>query len=316
MGISIHAPRTGSDPNAPAKLPTAPISIHAPRTGSDARRLFGFAAAAISIHAPRTGSDQGYRRAWRRVQANFNPRSPHGERRFSTPEGVAPLEFQSTLPARGATPEKLPALICAKNFNPRSPHGERRYSVAPASKRTHFNPRSPHGERRAGRSDRRPDRPISIHAPRTGSDTPPRPRCRCCCHFNPRSPHGERRFFKRPCSNFPSISIHAPRTGSDWFDTIQDCIRKVFQSTLPARGATRWKKSAQNPQKHFNPRSPHGERPCDVLATYWESLFQSTLPARGATPTAKMYEAEMQIFQSTLPARGATLRGTNVCGMT
>ena len=78
--ISIHAPRTGSDPNAPAKLPTAPISIHAPRTGSDARRLFGFAAAAISIHAPRTGSDQGYRRAWRRVQANFNPRSPHGER--------------------------------------------------------------------------------------------------------------------------------------------------------------------------------------------------------------------------------------------
>ena len=33
----------------------------------------------ISIHAPRTGSDR-YLRGWTKLQLNFNPRSPHGER--------------------------------------------------------------------------------------------------------------------------------------------------------------------------------------------------------------------------------------------
>ena len=55
-------------------------------------------------------------------------------------------------------------------------------------------------------------------------------------YFNPRSPHGE-----RPLT--PSISAR----------------KRVFQSTLPARGATA---SAAHPHSHinFNPRSPHGER--------------------------------------------------------
>ena len=57
------------------------ISIHAPRTGSDVRRKDGVTYdVLISIHAPRTGSD----RAILPLQGqgkNFNPRSPHGERR-------------------------------------------------------------------------------------------------------------------------------------------------------------------------------------------------------------------------------------------
>ena len=79
-----------------------PISIHAPRTGSDFRLLIPDGYAEISIHAPRTGSDD-FRHPPERAEADFNPRSPHGERpicRAPDPAGPA-------------------------YFNPRSPHGER-----------------------------------------------------------------------------------------------------------------------------------------------------------------------------------------------
>ena len=78
---------------------------------------------------------------------------------------------------------------------------------------------------------------ISIHAPRGGSDdglfaVP--------CHFR--------------------ISIHAPRGGSDYFSAISIVARVVFQSTLPAGGATGRFVLLHHPLTHFNPRSPRGER--------------------------------------------------------
>ena len=172
LAISIHAPRTGSDPlMGIATASVNAISIHAPRTGSDG--TFSSAAgrvASISIHAPRTGSD---------FKASPSPAMP---------------VFQSTLPARGATgffhcgAWYIPISIHAPrtgsdktaqlsaelgnvisihaprtgsdsdaslrqavvpNFNPRSPHGERRGACALAPRENHFNPRSPHGERRS-----------------------------------------------------------------------------------------------------------------------------------------------------------------------
>ena len=56
----------------------------------------------ISIHAPRRGSDFFADYMWAGVR-NFNPRSPQGERqsRQGIPDAVN--EFQSTLPAWGAT---------------------------------------------------------------------------------------------------------------------------------------------------------------------------------------------------------------------
>ena len=79
------------------------ISTHAPRTGSDTQALYPYQRQGqISTHAPRTGSDNpNNRRALHPY--NFNPRSPHGERRISA--GL---------------------LSSAQDFNPRSPHGERR----------------------------------------------------------------------------------------------------------------------------------------------------------------------------------------------
>ena len=78
----------------------------------------------ISIHAPCTGSDLLFSgRA--PVLIYFNPRSLHGERRrFSECVSLLHL-FQSTLPARGATAQRIHRMLTATHFNPRSLHGER-----------------------------------------------------------------------------------------------------------------------------------------------------------------------------------------------
>ena len=101
----------------------APISIHAPRTGSDAVAHGWSHGRKISIHAPRTGSDPPAMFS-RRFPRDFNPRSPHGERRLSR------------------RPDSR-----TSHFNPRSPHGERHQPGHDARHTGHFNPRSPHGER-------------------------------------------------------------------------------------------------------------------------------------------------------------------------
>ena len=123
--------------------------------------------------------------------------------------------------------------------------------------------------------------------------------------FNPRSPHGERRIGAGLWGQTPEISIHAPRTGSDDKPAAKKPAAAKFQSTLPARGATRTPRSGWPPPCNFNPRSPHGERQDQKRTRGRFSRFQSTLPARGATISAAQAGA-MYAFQSTLPARGAT----------
>ena len=149
------------------------------------------------------------------------------------------LKFQSTLPVGGATPPLWQSCRPASYFNPRSPWGERLNSGPHFTRDTNFNPRSPWGERPGGApeaglvlqisihaprggSDSQPrpvrvrPQPISIHAPRGGSDQfrPPLPSAQR--YFNPRSPWGERHFWTKPSTQF-----------------------SAFQSTLPVGGATR-----------------------------------------------------------------------------
>ena len=81
LGISIHAPRAGSDNmDRRGAACLSNISIHAPRAGSDDDYpTVTMAADGISIHAPRAGSDcNGC--GWNIPPRNFNPRSPCGER--------------------------------------------------------------------------------------------------------------------------------------------------------------------------------------------------------------------------------------------
>ena len=66
----------------------------------------------------------GYR--VRKAGADFNPRSPHGERPGFKALNVSKFIFQPTLPARGATGLAKFAPGFVFHFNPRSPHGERR----------------------------------------------------------------------------------------------------------------------------------------------------------------------------------------------
>ena len=164
-----------------------------PAGGATMSKMEGAISAHISIHAPRGGSDCGVGQVCA-ARKNFNPRSPRGER----PIGCFALStmpiFQSTLPAGGATTACPSPAWPHRYFNPRSPRGERPLSLStclilfqvfqstlPAGGATlcptpievsssYFNPRSPRGERPDRRKAKGDRGPISIHAPRGGSD--------------------------------------------------------------------------------------------------------------------------------------------------
>ena len=192
------------------------------------------------------------------------------------------MEFQSTLPVWGAT-----GMV----------------QLSPLSL-NYFNPRSPCGERRHGRRDHRRVQPISIHAPRVGSDSR----------------------YLVPCRD-PDISIHAPRVGSDprrnwalpspeYFNPRSPCgerlpsltpsgAQHIFQSTLPVWGATVCSGVQHHGDLDFNPRSPCGERRGRPPISFPLAGFQSTLPVWGATHSG-CYIPHRPQFQSTLPVWGAT----------
>ena len=100
---------------------------------------------------------------------------------------------------------------------------------------------------------------ISIHAPRTGSDACGRCRNARMDYFNPRSPHGERRQEAIDAIMRYIFQSTLPARGATASPPTSTPIT-TFQSTLPARGATWTEKRLQSAKEHFNPRSPHGER--------------------------------------------------------
>ena len=65
--------------------------------------------------------------------------------------------------------------------------------------------------------------------------------------------------------------------------------REKFQSTLPTRGETLFLPPGYVYGFHFNPLSPHGERPGrDGKLGAYAGRFQSTLPTRGETPSGSI----------------------------
>ena len=125
-------------------------------------------------------------------------------------------EFQSTLPVRGATLKVFSTQYQAFSFQ----------STLPVRGATQI------------LSILMSIFPISIHAPRAGSDLEQTVLRLAHRHFNPRSPCGERPLYGNPRGRERAISIHAPRAGSDSvvFFVLIAILR--FQSTLPVRGAT------------------------------------------------------------------------------
>ena len=79
-----------------------------------------------------------------------------------------------------------------------------------------------------------------------------------------------------------AISTHAPRTGSDGVLVQVEINIRHFNPRSP-HGERRVNPRSCKYRPHFNPRSPHGERPCTQRMKKRFPTFQPTLPARGAT---------------------------------
>ena len=215
------------------------ISIHAPRAGSDAHG--STAETSTSDFNPRSpcGERPSRRGQWLRVRY-FNPRSPCGERRRPGVRMQCAVVISIHAPRAGS--DQM-AICRSSRESVISIHAPRAGSdQAPrriCSSWQYFNPRSPCGERRSTQKPAQNHQDISIHAPRAGSDHR-RPCVALHRHeFQSTLPvRGatvralESALYRKP------ISIHAPRAGSD-FSFIRSDIGIVgFQSTLPVRGAT------------------------------------------------------------------------------
>ena len=207
----------GSDAFGFALFRSWGISIHAPRVGSDLGLLdeiwwvnkflstlpaWGATITTFAIIAGR--------------KPDFYPRSPRGERLYAAASTAAIKPFLSTLPAWGATHAVRRVHGSVENFYPRSPRGERPRSCGQAANNAVFLSTLPAwGATGEGVAVNLGTDVISIHAPRVGSDRPadeseqdalqflstlPAWGATHCgklsgaqsCDFYPRSPRGER----------------------------------------------------------------------------------------------------------------------------
>ena len=148
MYFNPRPPRGGRQCNNDWRVCHRRISIHAPREGGDYIFAANNKTGAISIHAPREGGD------W-----------------AETPNLLTTFIFQSTPPARGATPDH------------QAGHQHQNISI--------------HAPREGGDADAGKVRVtvafISIHAPREGGDGFRLDNFDNLYNFNPRPPRGGRR---------------------------------------------------------------------------------------------------------------------------
>ena len=175
--------------------------------------------------------------AWSPGRRDFNPRSPCGERLRTARLCKRPGRFQSTLPVWGATGGRQGIVYHENNFNPRSPCGERLPSLGgagllspfqstlpvwgatrtpfPKLRMTIFQSTLPVRGATVGQGEHQGVLPISIHAPRVGSD-------------RPRHPSGSRRIeFQSTLPVWGATCVGA-----------RYLLFPQFQSTLPVWGAT------------------------------------------------------------------------------
>ena len=216
-------------------------------------------------------------------------------RSASTPTSTY-SEFQSTHPARGAT---APFLFRCDSPSisihaPREGCDSAIHSTAAMI--VNFNPRTPRGVRLyiSGRAPRY----ISNFNPRT----PRGVRLRtvsgegvCIGNFNPRTPRGVRLDYLNEFNRWIEFQSTHPARGATRKAGVCMGYELIFQSTHPARGATTAPMLTRCPLKI----SIHAPREgCDGFnrtsaPTVFQ--FQSTHPARGATPHRRQFQAYQRI---------------------
>ena len=148
-------------------------------------------------------------------------------------------------------------------------------------------------------------------------------------HFNPRSPRGERRGPAGAQNVAQAISIHAPHAGSDQYPVENGAPEKVFQSTLPTRGATELVTEVRA-QIFISIHAPHAGSDTDCQNFAIDIIISIHAPHAGSdanrqtsalippyfNPRSPRGERQAfkgaweiaEQFQSTLPTRGATKR--------
>ena len=214
--------------------------------------------------------------------ANFNPLSPHGERRNRRPAPADSCHFNPLSP-HGERPIlhlASPFLFC--NFNPLSPHGERHIKIVYVWDGYSFQSTLPAWGETALIDALKMQPIISIHSPRMGRD-------------NDRG-NG---------AAIGGISIHSPRMGRDRCLSAERHAGCFISIHSPRRGRDPYRAGNEAADADFNPLSPHGERPTTGRKRGARRRFQSTLPAWGETCYRRAIDA-LPPFQSTLPAWGET----------
>ena len=216
----------------------------------------------ISIHAPRVGSDGRLSLVIvldKRISIHA-PRVGSDTSLHVTPK--TSIRFQSTLPVWGATMTWLIPLMNVLIFQ----------STLPVWGAT------------GNHQDSRHLRPISIHAPRVGSDTDQYAGCSSRSDFNPRSPCGERQ--RRAWSHCTPMDFN-PRSpcGERLVDRVAHAGGVLISIHAPRVGSDTDQYAGCSSRSDFNPRSPCGERQKSKEAMNAANKFQSTLPVWGATET-------------------------------
>ena len=197
------------------------------------------------------------------------------------------MKFQSTLPAREATPNqpRLPTGIAISIHASRegSDHGGH-FTIGGLMNI------SIHASREGSDATdfvKAVATDISIHASREGSDLPWAVPAGCGRHFNPRFPRGKR---PTPPWRMPFVSQFQStlpareatmllRADDDGF---------LFQSTLPAREATIHAGALSLPVPYFNPRFPRGKRPTAATEAITRAQISIHASREGSDSTVKL----------------------------
>mgnify|MGYP007008316671 CR=1 FL=1 len=147
-------------------------------------------------------------------------------------------------------------------------------------------------------------------------------------NFNPRSPCGERPRGAALARGATTFQSTLPVRGATCGYCRQSLVPQ-FQSTLPVRGATTQNSTRLKARKHFNPRSPCGERHRKVVCAVQARAISIHAPRAGSDVIHVRHQVNLRkdfnprspcgerprsysrqkpsiAFQSTLPVRGAT----------
>ena len=217
------------------------------------------------------------------------------------------MAFQPTLPARGATSRRA----VRRGRRPISTHAPRTGSDSRSAASFASSPFQPTLPARGATTCPEPSRQTTEFQPTLPArgatcTTPSKPTP--ARYFNPRSPHGERRAGLSGRARIHPISTHAPRTGSDAEGERLSFAEQQISTHAPRTGSDVHDSCGRCSSRHFNPRSPHGERQFGRKPDCRFRHISTHAPRTGSDKIRAWNARHEQKFQPTLPARGATGR--------